>query len=84
MAKRLHEKSRQAGWYRSPMLLNVAIGKGISIKSVYLKTDSKKIPLTQKYTTNKKFTILVLSSSNLVKMVNPWVGKVTRISAKSD
>ena len=47
-----------------------------------LKNDSKKFTGTQKFITNEKFTILVLSSSNLVKMVSPWVGEITRISAK--
>ena len=41
-----------------------------------LDTDSLKITLAQKYTTNKKSTILVQSSSNLVKIISPWVEKI--------
>ena len=47
-----------------------------------VKTDSKKNILAQKYTNNKKSTILVQSPSNLVKMISPWVGNTTKVSVK--
>ena len=50
--------------------------------TIKVKTDSKKIILAQKYTTNKKSTILVQSPLNLVKMISPWVGNIAKISAK--
>ena len=50
----------------------------------FIKNDSKKIILAQKYTATKKSSILVQSSSNLVKMISQWVGKGATISAKSE
>ena len=47
-----------------------------------LKTYSKKIILAQKYTTNKKSTILVQFPLNLVKIISPWVGNIAKVSAK--
>ena len=38
-----------------------------------------KIILVQKYVNHKKSTILVQSSSNLVKMISSWVERIAKI-----
>ena len=55
-----------------------------SLEISKLETDSKKIILTQKCTTNKKSAILVQFPSNLVKMISSWVGNIAKILAKSE
>ena len=54
------------------------------LSTMHNKDWLKKITLAQKYTTCKKSTILVQSSSNLVKIISPWVGNIAKISAKSE
>ena len=65
-------------------IINTILIKMADTTTIKVKTDSKKIILAQKYTTNKKSTILVQSPLNLVKMIIPWVGNIAKISAKSE
>ena len=61
--------------------LNRLIKTGV-FRHCILETDSKKIILDQKYSPNKKSTVVVQSSSNLVKMISSWVERIAKISAK--